>query len=151
MSLKQIKNYLNLNERVSSSGQPSLEEFSHIADAGYEVVINLALTDSPNTIANEKEIVTKLGMKYIHIPVPFDAPQKTHLEQFFVAMKTHTTKKCWIHCVMNWRVSAFMYHYEKVINNKTEEQAQNVILPTWEPDEIWQKFLSLYIHDSNSL
>ena len=41
-----IYNYVPINDQIASSGQPSPEQFSAIKEAGYDVVINLALASS---------------------------------------------------------------------------------------------------------
>ena len=41
-SLKGIYNYLRISENLTTSGQPSENQFALIKDAGYNTVINLA-------------------------------------------------------------------------------------------------------------
>ncbi len=41
--IESIYNFLRLDERLITSGQPSEEELAAVARAGFEVVINLAL------------------------------------------------------------------------------------------------------------
>ncbi|TFG93618.1 MAG: hypothetical protein E4H15_00920 [Syntrophobacterales bacterium] len=65
-------NYYQITEKVGTSGQPSKEQFSDIAQMGYEAVVNLAMHDSENTIPEEGGIVAGFGMAYFHIPVPFE-------------------------------------------------------------------------------
>jgi hypothetical protein len=54
-------------------------------------------------------------------------------------------KRVWVHCVMNLRVSAFMYHYLKHACGYTEAAARSPVLPRWEPrmDEVWKEFMAL--------
>lgn len=74
MALEEITNYMLVTDRIASSGQPDEMQFKDIAQAGYEVVINLAMPNSENAIPEEGYIVTAREMQYIHIPVPFEAP-----------------------------------------------------------------------------
>ncbi len=145
MTLENITNYIHISERIASSGQPEEHQFKDIAQAGYEVVINLAMPNSDNAIPEEGYIVTARKMTYVHIPVPFDAPGIEHLKMFFEIMKGFSDKKVWVHCVVNKRVSAFLYQYERLIHGKSHEEATQVMLPTWEPDDIWQEFMQLKI------
>ena len=46
--LENIYNYLKISDKIATAGQPSVEQFSYIKEAGYQVVINLALKDSSN-------------------------------------------------------------------------------------------------------
>lgn len=136
-----IKNYLSVTPTITSSGQPTVNEFVQIAEQDVQVIINLAMPDSSTAIADEGYIVSSLGMSYVHIPVPFDAPVQHHLQQFFSIMKTFSAHKIWVHCVMNYRVSAFLYLYFRVIEQQSAKQARSALLPSWKPNEIWSAFI----------
>ncbi len=45
-------------------------------------MINIAMPDHPDSIDDEGQLVTELGMNYLHLPVPFDSPSADHLRQF---------------------------------------------------------------------
>ncbi|MDD5052872.1 MAG: protein tyrosine phosphatase family protein [Sulfuricurvum sp.] len=141
--LETILNYMQITENIASSGQPNEPEFAAIADAGYDVIINLAMPNSENVIHSEGHFVTVNNMIYIHIPVPFDAPKFFHLKSFIKIMETFADKKVWVHCVKNYRASAFLYHYLRMSRGFSDAEAQKAILPSWEPNEIWQRFMSI--------
>ncbi len=143
MCTEKIINQMRLSERIASSGQPEEREFKTIALAGYEAVINLAMPNSENAIPGEGNIVTALNMIYIHIPVPFDAPNKAQLNNFLNIMDGLSTRKVWVHCVLNYRVSAFLYHYWRYALKASDEEAQKVILPSWQPNSVWQHFMGI--------
>lgn len=143
MSIHAIINYIQLTERIATSGQPTEEQFIEIANKEYKAIINLAMPDSDNAINNESSIVTSLGMSYFHIPVPFDAPKKEHLTLFLKLIKGLEEKNTWVHCALNYRVSAFMYHHHKLILELPENEAQSVIFHNWKPNAVWRKFLAL--------
>ena len=143
MSITDITNYMSVCEHIASSGQPEPHHFQQISEAGYQAVVNLAMPDSSLAITDEANIVESLGMRYIPIPVPFDAPTVQHLRQFIHVMETIGRQKVWIHCVLNYRVSAFLYQYHRIIQSWSEEQARKVILPSWQPDDVWQQFMTL--------
>ncbi|MFA6630466.1 MAG: protein tyrosine phosphatase family protein [Sulfuricurvum sp.] len=141
--LNNILNYMQITENIASSGQPLESEFAVIASAGYDVIINLAMPNSQNAIPSEGHLVTSNNMIYIHIPVLFDAPELFHLESFINIMEIFADKKVWVHCVKNYRASAFLYHYLHVSRGFSDAEAQKVILPSWEPNEIWQRFIRI--------
>ena len=109
-------------------------------DAGFDAVVNLAMADSDNAIPNEGGIVSGLGMIYYHIPVPFNAPETRHLRLFFAVMESLRKEMVWVHCVVNYRVSAFLYLFQKW-KGLSDEQARTAVLPSWEPDQTWQEFM----------
>jgi protein tyrosine phosphatase (PTP) superfamily phosphohydrolase (DUF442 family) len=72
--IAEIYNFLQISDGIATSGQPTAEQFASIKQAGYELVINLALPTSSNALPNEKEIVESQGMQYVHIPVIWENP-----------------------------------------------------------------------------
>ncbi|MDD2830514.1 MAG: protein tyrosine phosphatase family protein [Sulfuricurvum sp.] len=134
---------MQITENIASSGQPNESEFTIIADVGYDVIINLAMPNSENAIPFEGHLVTTNNMIYIHIPVPFDAPKLFHLQSFINIMESFSDKKVWVHCVKNYRASAFLYHYLRKSHGFNITEAQKAILQSWEPNEIWQQFMNI--------
>ena len=143
--LEDIYNFVQLTPRVGTSGQPTAEQFGAIAEAGYAAVINLAMPNSDNAIPLEGSIVASLGMDYIHIPVPWDAPDSDQLRRFIGVMRILAPKQVWVHCAMNLRVSAFMYHYLRRVEGLSEADSRSPILARWEPqmEPIWRDFLGM--------
>lgn len=142
-SLEDILNFRALGQggRIGTAGQPTLDQFEAVRQAGYESVINLALPTSLGAIANEREIVEKAGLKYIHIPVVWEAPTADDLHKFFAAMDAHAEKRVFVHCAMNKRVSAFVYLYRVLKLKEPEELARKDLRQIWEPEPHWQRFI----------
>lgn len=72
--LETIKNFHQISETLHTSAQPTVAEFEAIKQAGVEIVINLARSDSPDAIVNEIQIAQENGLHYINIPVDFKNP-----------------------------------------------------------------------------
>ena len=140
--MKKIKNFIQINEQIATAGQPTKKQFKQIAQAGYNVVLNLAMHNR-GALKEEDKIVTKNGMLYIHIPITWKNPE---LDNFIFALQTlkylqRLEKKVFVHCIMNWRVSMLMYHYKKSVLFK-----KNVKLKTpndFEANKKWEKILEL--------
>jgi protein tyrosine phosphatase (PTP) superfamily phosphohydrolase (DUF442 family) len=107
--IENICNFLQLSHRIATAGQPTIEQYPAIAIAGYEVVINLALKDSPNAFADEASIARNLALEYIDIPVEWDAPTLENFQEFVSVIDVHLEQKIFVHCAANKRVSVFMY------------------------------------------
>ena len=86
------------------------------------------MPDHEDSIDNEGSIVTGLGMIYIHIPVPMTAPTKEHLEQFCSYLEAMKDRKIWVHCIVNARVSAFMFCYLQQYRSMSPEEAATPLL-----------------------
>jgi protein tyrosine phosphatase (PTP) superfamily phosphohydrolase (DUF442 family) len=143
MSIEDIRNFIQVSDRIASSGQPKDHQFKDISEAGYEAVINLAMPNSENAILEEGNIVTSLNMTYIHIPVPFDAPDVCHLRDFIRVMGALSHRTVWVHCVVNYRVSAFLYQYYRLVHGAQPQEAKKVMLASWKPNDVWQRFMAL--------
>ena len=139
-SIENITNFLQLTIRLATAGQPTVEQYPAIALAGYRVVINLGLIDSPQALANEAAIASNLGLEYIHIPVQWDAPTLVDFQEFVSAMDTHIHQKVFVHCAANKRVSAFMYLYQ-IHQGMDEIIAGQDLAKIWMPNQIWQNFI----------
>lgn len=140
-ALQTILHYHPVNEHIASSGQPLAGEFTSIAEAGFQAVINLAMPNSPRYLPDESFRVISQGMDYYHIPVPFDAPTDGHFQRFVALMKMLKARKVWVHCALNYRASAFLFRYYRDVLEMPEPQAHNLLYPGWQPDTVWQQFI----------
>lgn len=141
-SLEDIYNYLPIDERISTSGQPSEKQFEIIKANGFEHVINLAPHDAENSLKNERETLESLGMSYVHIPVNFVKPRDKEFDKFKQAMAEYSDKKVWVHCAANMRVSAFMYRYRCHVLGEEQTVAKQALSQIWEPMGVWKKFIN---------
>ncbi len=139
--LENIYNFLQISERIGTSGQPSKEEFALIKEAGYQLVVNLALPESPNALAEEKQIVESYGMEYVHIPVAWEKPKLEDVKDFFQVMQANAEKKIFVHCAANKRVSAFIYLYRRLQEGISDVEAKKDLYQIWTPNQIWQRFI----------
>ena len=143
--MSDVINFFQITDTIGTGGQPSVSQLYDIAQNGYDVVINLATHNSENAIENEGSIVASLGMTYIHIPVPFEAPTPEHLRKFFRFMNGLSEEKVFVHCAVNARVSAFVFKYLTMERKMQAEKATTPLLAQWLPQMnlIWKNFLSI--------
>ena len=141
--MKDIYHYQFLSDTLSSSGMPTAEQMKGVAEAGVQVVINLAPHDVPNAIPNERELVNSLGMEYVNIPVTWRAPEAEALRQFLDTMETHAGKSILVHCEANYRASAFVMMYRVLGLEWKREDAIPVMEKMWNPEDfpVWEKFI----------
>ena len=140
--LEDILNYLPIATHLATAGQPTELQLQAVQQAGYEVVINLATPTSTNALPDEAELVVALGMLYVPIPVLWDGPTLGDLQAFFGTLDTYAGRKVFVHCVLNWRVSTFMYLYRVIRLGIAHETGVWDMLSIWEPDEIWSQFIA---------
>jgi len=141
--MNDIYNYLSYHEKLSSSGMPSAEQMDSVAEAGVQLVINLAPHDVPNAVPNEKELVESLGMEYINIPVNWNTPTKDGLNIFMDSMDANTDKKIHAHCEANFRASGFILMYRVLRLGWKADDAFAVMHTVWDEDAypVWKMFI----------
>lgn len=90
--IENIDNFLKLSEKVATAGQPTEAQLGSIAQSGYQVIVNLALLESPKALPNEQAIVESLNMEYVHIPVVSETPTFEDIDRFFKVMQNNANK-----------------------------------------------------------
>lgn len=139
--IKSIQNYYQVSDRLGTSGQPTPEQFELIKNAGYQVIINLAMSCSTNAIAHEGVLVTDLGLIYIQIPVVWEKPTVEDVNSFFKVMEAFKDKQVWVHCAKNMRVSCFVYFWQKYALHLPEIEAVYPMNRIWQPTGVWQELI----------
>ncbi|NJR67164.1 MAG: phosphatase [Leptolyngbyaceae cyanobacterium CRU_2_3] len=140
-SLEEIYNFIQITDLIATAGQPTVEQFTTIKDAGYEMIVNLAPPNATNAIAHEQEIVEAQGIAYAYIPVIWEHPTLEDLDRFFQVMQANQQRKVFVHCAKNMRVSAFTYLYQVTQLHSDPEIAKVEMDKIWTPNPIWQDFI----------
>ena len=149
-SIQDVYNFRQAAPDVATSGQPTEEQLGAIAEAGYNVVVNLALHNDPRySLRDEATSVRALGLDYVHIPVQFGAPTEGDLVAFFDAMDRNSGRRVWIHCAANMRVTAFVGLYRVLRLHWAEEDAFSLMQTVWEPDQVWSAFITSQLAKAN--
>lgn len=149
MSIEQIFNVIQLDDRILTAGQPSEDQLRELSAEGYKLVINLATIDPGYSLEDEEKSCHSLGMTYVHIPVDWTAPKIEDYQAFKDAMASATEQKILIHCAANYRVTAFYSIYAKQTLGWSDEQATELRAqiwesnPEWNMDDVWREFIDL--------
>jgi protein tyrosine phosphatase (PTP) superfamily phosphohydrolase (DUF442 family) len=139
--LSDIYNFRAIGDRLGTGGQPTEAQFDDVREAGFEVVINLALPTSDNALPHEGSIVTALGMAYVHLPVDFKAPGADDFRAFCGVLSAFNERRVFVHCAANMRVSAFIYLHRVLHENIPTAEAERDLLAIWQPDAVWSHFI----------
>jgi uncharacterized protein (TIGR01244 family) len=140
-TLEHIRNFLRLDDRLATSGMPQPDDFAALRQAGFDVVINLALPTSDNALPNEGELVSAQGMTYVHIPVNFESPQPADFERFTRVMDACAGQRLFVHCAANMRVSAFVFLHRLRLG-ADRAMAERDLTTIWQPDGVWRDFVN---------
>jgi uncharacterized protein (TIGR01244 family) len=137
-----IYHWRRLDERVTTSGQPTEAELAAIAALGVRCVINLGLHTHEKALPDEAGSVGVLGMTYVHIPVDFQNPTERDFASFVTAMQAVQTAPVHVHCIANYRVSAFIYRYRRDVLGMDATTARIDLDAIWTPDSVWAAFIA---------
>ena len=142
-----IRAWQRLGANVTTSGRLEEHDLARLAAIGVGRVINLALDNHPEALAGEADRLAALAIAYTHIPVPFGAPGEDHFAAFCTALEA-ATGPVHVHCIMNWRVSAFFYRYH-LARGMAEAEARAMLEQQWSPERsdnpaaaVWAAFIA---------
>jgi protein tyrosine phosphatase (PTP) superfamily phosphohydrolase (DUF442 family) len=119
--------------------QPRSPPESH--DLGVRHIVNLGLHTHEKALPDEATSVSRLGMTYIHIPVDFQNPTDQDFDQFCSAMEQLKDVPVHVHCIANYRVSAFFYRYRRDMLGMDEAEARADMEDVWHPEGVWATFV----------
>ena len=132
--LTTILNYHGISDRLTTAGQIEYDQVPLLQEEGYDVIINLATANEERN-ALEGFHVTSSGMTYVQIPVEFATPQLSDVKLFFDVMEANKDRKLFVHCIANFRASAFVYMYRTLVEGVPEEEARADMDAVWDPSE----------------
>jgi protein tyrosine phosphatase (PTP) superfamily phosphohydrolase (DUF442 family) len=141
VALADIRNFLRIDDRLATAGQPTEEQLGELAAEDYAAVVNLGLLDPKYCLPDEAGSVATLGMTYRHIPVRFDAPAVEDFRAFVAAMDELAKEKTFVHCAANYRVSAFVALWGELRLGWTRARADEHARRLWAPNETWLAFI----------
>ena len=136
-----IYNWRRLDDRVTTSGQPTEQQLAEIQALGVRYIVNLGLHTHEKALPDEAGSVGRLGMEYIHIPVDFQNPTEEDFRRFCAAMDELKTVPIHVHCIANARVSAFFYRYRRDVLGIDDGQARAEMEAVWQPKGVWVDFV----------
>ena len=137
-----IYNWHRLDGRITTSGQPTEAQLAEIRGRGVRHIVNLGLHTHEKALPDEAATVDRLGMTYIHIPVDFQNPTDADFAEFCSTMAELQGKTVHVHCIANYRVSAFFYRYRRDVLGWDEGQARADLEKLWQPVEVWADFIA---------
>jgi protein tyrosine phosphatase (PTP) superfamily phosphohydrolase (DUF442 family) len=135
--LEAIYNWRRLDNRLTTSGQPTEPQLADIHALGVRHIVNLALHTHEKALPDEAASVSRLGMTYIHISVDFQNPTDQNFDQFCSVMEKLKTVPVHLYCIANYRVSAFFYRYRRDVLGMDETQARADMEQVWQPEGVW--------------
>jgi uncharacterized protein (TIGR01244 family) len=128
-----IRGWQRLSDRITTSGWLQAHDPERLAAIGVRHVINLAMPDHPEALPHAEAALAEHGISYTHIPVPFDAPSEEHYAAFVETLEA-AERPLHVHCIANWRVSAFFYRWHRDACGMPEAEARALMERQWSPE-----------------
>ena len=107
-------NVVIISPTLVTAGQPTRESLQRLKAEGYVAVISLAPGDTADAVKDQAEILAAQGIEFVHIPIPWQAPEAKHLQATAAALNRLQGQKVLLHCQMNMRASALAFLYRTV-------------------------------------
>jgi protein tyrosine phosphatase (PTP) superfamily phosphohydrolase (DUF442 family) len=142
----QVAGIVAPNVRVVSpllvtAGQPDRASLQRLKAEGYAAVISLSPDNARDVVPDQAGILAAQGVEFVHIPIPWQAPEAKHLEAMADAMQRLKGKKVLVHCQMNMRASAVTFLYRTIHEKEEPAKAWSDVKALWTPNEQWAGFI----------
>ena len=135
-----------IDRGVTTSGGLTDADLGGLAAIGVAHVIDLAPASHESALSNERNKLTQFGIGHTLIEVPFNNPTEDHYQQFKRAFEA-VPRPVHVHCIYNYRASAFLYRYN-LERGMPEREARVLMMEHWSPDKSdhpaaqpWKRFI----------
>lgn len=135
-------NYIAVTPRLATSGQPSERALRMLAAQGFQAVVYLAPSDVPSAIRDEPALLSRQGIAFVHIPIPFGAPDHAHVQALFDALDRLQDRKTLVHCEINMRASTMVFLYRAIRLRVEPAAAYEPVARVWSPRGPWRRLVA---------
>jgi protein tyrosine/serine phosphatase len=112
----QIDNFGQISSTYYRGGQPHGNDYADLAALGVKTVINLTSDDAE---ANEQQMVTGAGMRYVQIPMTTHRePTAAEIAQFLGIVNDTASQPVYVHCVGGKHRTGVMTAVYRMTNDK---------------------------------
>lgn len=139
--MSDIFNWHRVDDKITTSGQFTEAQLVTIVELGVTHILNLGLHDHKYALPEEEALVHGQGLEYIYLPVDFQNPTQADFDEFCALMDRLDGKTIHVHCIANYRVSAFFYRYYRDVKKQGAQKAKDDMLSIWKPEGVWADFI----------
>ncbi|MDQ2778246.1 MAG: protein tyrosine phosphatase family protein [Pseudomonadota bacterium] len=134
-------NAVVISPGLVTSGQPPAQVLATLAAQGFEAVIYLAPFSVDGAVPAEPGILQRQGIPFVHIPIPFDAPQPAHVQAVNAALERFAGRMVLVHCQINLRASSIVFLYRVLIRKEPPAEAYEAVARVWSPSGPWRQLI----------
>ena len=140
-----MPNRVDINPRLVTSGQPSLEALARLREQGFEAVLYLAPPTVSDAIRDEALIVAKQGLTFVNIPIKFDEPTEKDFEAVSSVLSAFAKRKMLVHCQINLRASSMVFLHRVIAGKEDPRVAYDAVAKVWSPDGAWKSLMRMLL------
>jgi len=134
-------NVVPISTNLVTSGQPTREALAGLGQLGFQAVVYLAPSSVPDAIKDEPALLARQGIEFIHIPIPFGAPDEGHFLAVSAALERLSGSKVLVHCQVNMRASSMVFLHRVIRGKEDPSLAYDAVAKVWSPSGPWRKLL----------
>ena len=135
-------NVVPISATLVTSGQPTAQALATLASQGFQAVIYLAPFTVSDAVKEEPLLVSKQGIEFIHIPIPFNKPDESHFLAVSSALERLQGRKVLVHCQVNMRASSMVFLHRVISGKEDPSRAYEAVAAVWSPQGPWRQLLA---------
>lgn len=130
-----------IGPNLVTSGQPTPQALAALGASGFRAVIYLAPSTVPSAVKEEPDLLARQGIEFIQIPIPFGAPDESHLEALSAALDRLRDRKVLVHCEINMRASTMVFLHRVIRRGEPPADAYDAVAAVWSPRGPWRRLI----------
>ncbi len=134
-------NVVAISDKLVTSGQPPVRTLNGLHSLGFEAVVFLVPFTVPGTVKEEPELLVRQGIEFVHIPIPFNAPNEDHFLEVSAALTRLKTRKVLVHCEVNMRASSMVFLHRVLQDSEDPAHAYEAVARVWSPRGPWRQLV----------
>lgn len=125
-----------------TSGQPSRAGLQRLKALGFDRLLYLAPSTVGDAIADEPQLVRAQGLRFDHVPIPWEGPALQHVDAVFAVLaQWPASGKGLVHCQVNMRASTLVFLHRVLVRKQDPELAWTAVSRVWTPDGPWRALI----------
>lgn len=136
----QAPNVVRIDAQLVTSGQPDRASLQALKALGFTRVLHLVPFSVNPALADEPALLGAQGLRFDHVPIPFDAPRLSHLDAVFEVLDDwqRTPGQGLVHCEVNMRASCCAFLWRVLRRREAPDTAWESVTRIWTPRGPWR-------------
>jgi protein tyrosine phosphatase (PTP) superfamily phosphohydrolase (DUF442 family) len=132
---------VEISNRLTTSGQPSLAWLDGLKENGFEAVIYLAPATVQDAVREEPLTASRQGVVFVNIPIRWEEPTSRDFETFSAVLTALGERKTLVHCQLNYRASSLVFLHRTLVGGEDPGKAYESVARVWSPTGAWKRLL----------